>query len=363
MSAENQKAKPYLIQGLWPHEIACLILFGAAMYYAQDHTETWPEYLYAAAFVAAFPVLWFRCREEWAQMPNRGFLLGLTVVWAALFGFFGMSTFHVSGSSSLFFWMFNVWSSPMVDEQHGMLIPFVVLILVWYKRQKLAAQSLALWWPGILLVAAGLVFHLAGFIVEQPRLSVIGMFAGFYGIMGLAWGPRWLKSIFFPYFLFIFCVPLGELGIPLTLPLRMMVAKIVAHISQLGLAPDVMCQGTQLFDSEHTFNYDVAPACSGIHSLVAMLALTMIYGFLTFKPAWKRIVMVAAAVPLAILGNVVRLCFTIVVAEVGGQRAGKAVETYAGFITFAVAIGCVMMLGRWLEKSEIKSEPERHDTP
>jgi exosortase len=272
-----------------------------------------------------------------------------------------MSTFHVSGSASLFFWMFNVWSSPMVDEGHGMLIPFVVLLLIWFRRKELSAQRVALWWPAIFLVAAGLVLHLAGFIVEQPRLSVMGLFVGFYGIMGLAWGPHWLKSVFFPYFLFLFCIPLGELGIPLTLPLRMMVAKIVAGIGHMGLAPDVMCQGTLLFDTDHTFNYDVAPACSGIHSLVAMLALTIIYGFMTFKLAWKRILMVAAALPLAMLGNVVRLCFTIVVAEVGGQAAGKAVETYAGFITFAVAIICVMWLGRWLEKSEIKPEPASAD--
>jgi len=360
MSAENEKPKPFLIQGLWPHEIAFLVLFGTAMYYSQSdfHTQVWPKYLYGAAFLAAFPVLCHRCRAEWRHLPNGGFLLGLTVIWAALFVFLGISTFRVLGSPSLFGWMFNVWSSPAVDEAHGLLIPFVVLILVWYKRKDLGAQPVALWGPGLWLVAAGLFLHLSGYIVQQPRLSVMGFFLGFYGIMGLAWGPRWLKSIFFPYFLFAFCVPLGELGVPLTLPLRIFVAKIVATISQLGLAPDVLREGTQLFDSQHTFGYEVAPACSGIHSLVAMLALTIIYGFMSFKPAWKRLLMVAAAIPLAILGNVVRLCFTIVVAETFGQSAGKAVETYAGFLTFAVAIGCVMLLGRWLEKSEIKA-PEQ----
>ena len=90
-----------------------------------------------------------------------------------------------------------------------------------------------------------------------------------------------------------------------------------------------------------------------------MLALTIIYGFLSFKPTWKRLLMVAAAIPLAILGNVVRLCFTIGVAETFGQAAGKAVETYAGYITFGVAIGSIMLLGRWLEKSEIKTPDQR----
>jgi hypothetical protein len=45
------------------------------------------------------------------------------------------------------------------------------------------------------------------------------------------------------------------------------------------------------------------------------------------------------------------------VAETFGQSAGKAVETDAGFITFAVAIGCVFLISRWLEKSEPQPPP------
>ena len=358
MSVGNEKTKPFQIQGLWPHEVAAIGLLAAALYCSQFHTHDWPVFVYRAAFLAALPVLWYRCREEWQQLPNRGFFLGLTVVWFALFEFLGMSTYGQLGTSSLLTWMFNVYSSPAVDEQHGMLIPFVVMILVWWKRKELAAQPARGWPPGLWLVAAGLALHFLGYILQQPRLSVIGMLTGFFGVMGLAWGPKFLKALRFPYFLLIFCVPLGELGVPITLPLRIMVATIVATISQLGLAPDVMRQGTQLFDAQHTFAYDVAPACSGIHSLVAMLALTIIYGFVSFKAPWKRLLMVAAAMPLAVLGNVVRLCFTIMVAEMFGQTAGKAVETNAGFITFAVAIGCVILLGRWLEKSEIPTELE-----
>jgi len=360
MSAGNEKTRPFQIQGLWPREVAAIGLLAAALYCSQFHTHDWPVLVYRAAFLAALPVLWYRCREEWEHLPNRGLFLGLSVVWFALFECLGMSTYGQLGTSSLLTWMFNVYSSPSVDEQHGMLIPFVVMILVWWKRKELAAQPARLWSPGLWMVAAGLFLHLAGYIIQQPRLSVIGMFTGFFGIMGVAWGPKFAKAMLFPYFLLIFCVPLGELGVPITLPLRILVATIVATISQLGLAPDVMRQGTQLFDAQHTFAYDVAPACSGIHSLVAMLALTIIYGFISFKAPWKRLLMVAAAMPLAVLGNVVRLCFTIMVAEMFGQKAGKAVETNAGFITFAVAIGCVILLGRWLEKSEI---PGAADSP
>ena len=140
MSAENQTDKPSQTGGFWPHEWLFFALLGAALYCSAYHTQLWPVYVYAAAVLAALPVLWYRCRDEWNRLPNRGFFIGLTVVWTTIFAFFGISTFHIIGTPSLFTWMFNVYSSPMQDEQHGMLVPFAVLALVWWKRAELAAQ-------------------------------------------------------------------------------------------------------------------------------------------------------------------------------------------------------------------------------
>jgi exosortase len=250
--------------------------------------------------------------------------------------------------------MFNIYTFPLVDEQHGLLIPFVVLVLFWWRRRELLAQPPSLWWPAIGLIVLGLLSHTLGYVAQQPRLSVIGFLAGLYGLTGLAWGKHWLKASFFPFFLFVFCIPIAEFADPLTMPLRLLVSWIVAAISHLGLSPDLIREGTRLHDAQNTFDYEVAAACSGIRSLVALLALTTIYGFVNFKAPWKRAVMMLAAVPLAVLGNVVRLCLTIMVAEMFGQNAGSSVETNFGFITFAVAVGCIFLLASWLEKSEWK---------
>jgi exosortase/archaeosortase family protein len=85
---------------------------------------------------------------------------------------------------------------------------------------------------------------------------------------------------------------------------------------------------------------------------VALLAITTIYGFAHFKSPWKRAIMILSALPLAVLGNVARLCFTIFVAETFGQDAAKAVETKFGFITIFVAMLCIFCISRWLEGPE-----------
>ena len=338
-------------------------LLGAALYYcttiatSAQAREPWRYQLFCATLLAAVPLLIWRCREEWRQLPNRGFFLVLTAFWVGLFVFLGNPTFSPLDPAALPRWMFGIFVDPSVDEGHGLLIPFVVLVLYWWKRKELVAQPAGLWWPAAGIIGFALLLHIFGFVAQQQRLSVMGFLLGLYGLTGLAWGRYWLKASFFPFFLLAFCLPVGEFAIPLTLPLRLMVARIVEIISHLGLAPDLIRDGTQLFDSEHTFAYEVAAPCSGIRSLVALFALATIYGFLVFKAPWKRLVMMAVAMPLAILGNVVRLCFTIAVAELFGQSAGKAVETDAGYLTFLVAISCAYGIARWLEKTEPAPAP------
>ena len=72
------------------------------------------------------------------------------------------------------------------------------------------------------------------------------------------------------------------------------------------------------------------------------------------KPAWKRVLMILAAVPLAVLGNVVRITGVIIAGDAFGHDAGAFVEQKLGFVTFAVAIACVLSLGYVLrdEKSD-----------
>ncbi|MEI8289242.1 MAG: exosortase/archaeosortase family protein [Verrucomicrobiota bacterium] len=347
----NKNQLPY---GLRPYEIGYLILLAVAYYYTDVKFRGSPQPLlwFGAALVGGVAVLAARCREEFLQLPNKLFFFGLLAAWAALFAAWGNSTLGYVHSSSLFVWLFDIYTATNADAEHGLMIPFIVLALFWWKRRRLLARPAALWWPGVFLVVAALFLHVVAYAVQIPSLSAVAFFAGIYALTGLAWGRHWLKESLFPYFLLGFCVPVGGALDGFTFKLRLIVSWAVEHLAHLGLAPDLIRQGTQLFDAQRTFAYEVAAACSGIRSLMALLALMMVYGFVALKSPWRRAVMALAALPLAVLGNVARLCVTIGVAETFGQEAGKAVETNFGFVTFAVAFGSAYLLARWLEKNE-----------
>jgi hypothetical protein len=48
------------------------------------------------------------------------------------------------------------------------------------------------------------VLHIAGFLLQQPLISIVALFAGIYALMGLAWGREWLRHSAYPFFLFVF---------------------------------------------------------------------------------------------------------------------------------------------------------------
>ncbi|HEV2693106.1 MAG TPA: exosortase/archaeosortase family protein [Verrucomicrobiae bacterium] len=354
MPAEESKKQPPLLGLLWPYEIPLVAVMAYGLFFQTSSTlrgSPWTVPWFGAAILAGVVMLALRCPDEWRILPNKAVFFISAAAWVALFTFLGNSTFGYVNTNSIFAWVFDIYTAPDSEAEYALLMPFVVLALFWWKRRELVAGTPGTWAPALGLVIAGLFMHLVGYVIQRPHLSFAGFFTGLYGLTGLAWGKNWLKRSFFPFFLLAFCIP--TVGTDwLTLRMRLLVAWIVAGIAHLGLAPDLVRDGTQLLDAQHTFGYEVAAACSGIRSLTALLALTTIYGFVCFKSPWKRAVMVLSAFPLAILGNVLRLCFTIMVAELCGQDAGKAVETKAGFITFAVAIACVYFLGRWLERSE-----------
>ena len=74
----------------------------------------------------------------------------------------------------------------------------------------------------------------------------------------------------------------------------MLSAWIVDFIAHLGLAPDLVREGTQLsYQGErHEWNVDIAPACSGIRGLTALALMTITYGMIVFREPWKRLVMI-----------------------------------------------------------------------
>lgn len=295
-------------------------------------------------------------RSFWRQLPDKTLFFVLLGAWMALFHFLGNSSFGYTPTRSLFQWMSIAYNkeSLVADDGHGNFIPLVVLIILWLRRDELFSHQFKTWWPGLLLVALGLLAHVLGFIVQQQRISIIGLFTGIYGLTGLVWGPRWLKASFFPFFLFAFMVPLGSLTDKVTFPLRLLVSWIVEHLFNDILGIGVIRAGTQLFNGLGTYQYEVAAACGGMRSLISIFLIATSYAFLVFRSPLNRFIMVFASLPLAVIGNTVRLSTIVAAGEWRGQGAGNFVHDNGiiSMLPYIPAIFGVMLIGQYLEKRE-----------
>jgi exosortase len=283
----------------------------------------------------------------WQQWPNKPLWICLFVSWLALFQFLGNSTLGYIETRSLFRWMSYCYTA-QPDDQHGYLIPLAVVFLFWTKRKELLASAEDVWWPALTVVALALVLHIMAYLVQQTRISIVAFALGLYGLMGLTWGRRFMISSSFPMVLFLFAVPLATVSETITYPLRILVAKISWAVGHGLLGMPITREGSQIIGPEGA--YEVAAACSGIRSLTALGAVTMIYAFLGFSSRWRRLLVLLAAFPLAVAGNVARVSTVMVMGDVFGRTIAMSLEQYLGLVTFTVAMACLLGVGYWLKE-------------
>jgi len=106
----------------------------------------------------------------------------------------------------------------------------------------------------------------------------------------------------------------------------------------------------------------VAAACSGLRSLLATVGFSMGYAFLSFPKWWKRLAVIAAAFPLAVLGNLIRMLTIVIAAEIWGQKAGDKVHDGGplgiySLIPYVLAFAGLLLLGHWLREREPEKQP------
>ncbi|HMJ91421.1 MAG TPA: exosortase/archaeosortase family protein [Candidatus Acidoferrum sp.] len=295
-------------------------------------------------------------RASFVAIPHKPVFGMLLLAWVLLFFFVGNSTQGYVKSPNLFAWMSFVYDMGP-DDRHGYMIPFAVLGFLWWKRGELATATTKFWWPaaGVLFVA--IVVHLLGFMAQQARISIVGFFVGIWALVGMVWGPVIMRRTFFPFLLFVFCVPLAAATDTLTFPLRKFATAVTVKICNL-LSIGVQQQGTNIIDPGGRYQYDVAAACSGIRSLTAICALTAAYAFVFFTKSWKRAIVLLLAVPLAVISNVLRLLTIVLASEIAGlmgrssQAAGGYVHdsTVISLMPYVVAFFGVLLVARRLKE-------------
>lgn len=272
-------------------------------------------------------------------------LVGVTVV---LFEVEGASIWKTKFGSSLFHWLWLAWRDPIFDSAHGAFIPFISLGLVWSKRREILALPAQADWRGIWGVTAALLLHWMGMRGQIPRVSVVALIFLLWSMVWVLQGLPRAKIVSFAFAFLFFMIPMNFLETLVAFPLRLLVAKITWWIGHfLGIA--VQLEGTRIFNPIIPYNYDVAAACSGIRSLMVIMMLSVFYGYFTQTNPWKRLVLFASGIPLAIAGNVMRVTCIMLARQIFGEKAAEFVHDSFVYVIFIVVVMLLFMVGSLLD--------------
>jgi exosortase len=87
--------------------------------------------------------------------------------------------------------------------------------------------------------------------------------------------------------------------------------------------------------------------CSGLNTLIALLALAAIFIYLLRGPFYKKAILFALGVPIAIFANVFRIVFLLLVANYFGAEAVEGfIHGLSSLIFFLIAFLCLAILAR-----------------
>ena len=290
--------------------------------------------------------------------------LACALAGAVLFQFFGNAGRGYIDTASLFHWWGFQWLNPASETEHGWLILGASAWLLWRNlregRSLLAGDSsnhrlqAGSCLPAFAAMLAGLGLHLLGFAGQQARVSILGLLVFAWGVVRLGGGRRWGAAAMFPLGFLIFAIPLGALE-EVGLPLRLWVVAAGEKIAHLA-GIDVLRSGTQLVAPDGSYHYDVAAPCSGVRSLTALLALALLAGYLNFRCAGRRGLVLALCFPLVVLGNVARITAIVFAAQWGGPAWGERAHVVMGYGVFVIVLGGVLgaiaALRRWWPEGE-----------
>ena len=244
--------------------------------------------------------------------------------------------------------LLETWQSDP-DYNHGFLVLPISAWLLWQRRARLASMVIRPSWWGVLLIAvAGLTRALgAEFFVEQfDSWSIPIWIAGVVLLFG-GWPLlRWAGGAI-AFLWFMTPIPSSMIA-GVSVPLQKISAVISTWTLHLFAQPAVR-EGTTISLGEQVL--EVERACSGLRICYGILAIAVAYVVLVRPKPLRAIVLIAAAIPVAILANSARVTVTgLLFLVVSGEKAHQYAHDFAGLLMLPLAMFLLWLVHRVMEK-------------
>ena len=247
------------------------------------------------------------------------------------------------------------------DYTYGFFVPLVSLYLVWRNRSAiLTCEAKPSPWGGLILCTA-FVAQFLGMAANIGYLQGLSLLVLIAGIVVLLGGRALLRVTAFPILYLWLMIPLpGAVYTAIASPLQSLASYFSANILEL-LGIPVFREGNvfRLVD----ISLEVAEACSGLRSLVGLLSMGILLGYLTTPRLWERILLAVSTIPIAVAANVARVAGTGIIYEHLGPKYGRGFyHGFGAWVVFVFALA-VLLLEAPLLSALFVEHPEKDAAP
>jgi exosortase len=252
------------------------------------------------------------------------------------------------------------WENP--NYSHGYLVIPIALMILWVRREELAATparpSIVGWLALIgLLGLRYALYERNEMWIEQATIPLV--VAALVLAMG-GWRLLWkaTPAVAFLYFM-----------LPLPPSLNAILANPLQRLATLGSTTLLQIMGLPVLAEGNVIivgsdRLEVARACNGLSMLVSFVTLitATILTVARDRPIWERAVLFLSTVPIALVANILRITGTAWAYHIWGAKFGdKIAHDTAGWAMMPIALVLVwieMKLLSWLIVEE-ETAPRR----
>jgi exosortase len=234
------------------------------------------------------------------------------------------------------------------DFSYGFVIPFFSGYLIWRLRPVLDTIRPHPAGAGLLTVLIAILMLIAGNLAAELFFTRISLVLITIGLVHYFAGWESVRTLAFPLgYLGVMVPPPAILYNHIVLPLQLLSTLLAAYALQATRIVPVLREGNLLILPNYTLA--VVEACSGIRSVMCLLALALGYGYLARDSLWRRIALAAAMFPIAVAGNCFRIVVAAFITQFWNPRAAEGfLHSFSGILIFLFAVFALLFIHRGL---------------
>ena len=243
----------------------------------------------------------------------------------------------------------GLWTTWTTNDNysHGPLVPLVSAALIVARRRKLAQLPIRGDRLGLPLIALGCAVLIAGLRSDVFSLQGWSLLPLLAGLVLALLGRAWLRALAFPLAFLAFMLTFPPIIVnQLSFALKEITVRFAENAAE-ALGASLLRDGMTLYLGSGELR--VENPCSGLRSLLALLATGALFAGLQRGGKWRRLALFLAAVPVAMIANALRITTLILVGHYRGvEAAGGVIHDVSGYVLYAIALAGLMAVRRVL---------------